>query len=153
YGGVALWTDESTDLRFLNEGLPKTGINRITQNDLIDCINAVVCTDSGAYIRCGFDPTAIGRSNMQPVQFNLSQNFPNPFNNETVIPYQINQADFADLSIFNTLGRKILTLVSAKHAPGSYVAHWNSNGYASGIYYARLKVGESSQIKKMILLK
>jgi len=153
YGGVALWTDESSDLRSINEGLPKAGINRITQNDIIDCINAVVCTDSGAYIRTDFDPTAIQDNKIQPAQFNLFQNYPNPFNNETVIPYQLKQADYTDLSVYNTLGQKIITLVSAKHAPGDYVVHWNSNGYASGIYYTILKVGKVSKIMKMVLLK
>ena len=153
YGGVALWTDESTDLRFVNEGLPKTGINRITQNDLIDCINAVACTDSGAYIRCDFNPISIQEGNEQPLEFYLAQNYPNPFNNETVIAYNLFEAAFADLSIYNALGQKLLTLVSAKHAPGNYIVHWNSNGYASGIYYSILKVGKVTKIKKMILLK
>ena len=153
YGGIAIWTDGQTEPQFLNEGLPEAGINRITQNDLIDCINAVVCTDSGAYICCDFNPTTISEEDYQPVGFNLLQNYPNPFNNETVIAYQLDEAEYADLSIYNSLGQKILTIVSAKHAPGNYIVHWNSNGYSSGIYYSRLKVGKSSQIKKMILLK
>jgi hypothetical protein len=153
YGGVAIWPDDQNDLQFINKGLPRTGINRITQNDLIDCINAVACTDSGAYICCDFNPTAIFAEKYQPIRFNLSQNYPNPFNNETVIAYQLNDAEFVDLSIYNALGKKIITLASAKHAPGNYVVHWNSSGYSSGIYYSKLKVGKSSQIKKMILLK
>ena len=83
----------------------------------------------------------------------LQINYPNPFNNETVIAYNLFEAAFADLSIYNALGQKILTLVSAKHAPGNYIVHWNSNGYASGIYYSILKVGKVTKIKKMILLK
>ena len=151
YGGVGVWLEEEGDLQFLNEGLPMVGINRITENDLIDCINSVVCTDSGAYISCAFT-TALRLAEQQPVNFGLSQNYPNPFNNETVISYQINESEFANLSIYNALGQKILTLVSAKHAPGSYIVHWNSTGYSSGVYFCRLEVGETSKIRKMILL-
>ena len=152
YGGVALWINKQKDLQFINDGLPKAGVNRITQNDLIDCINAVVCTDSGAYISCNFQPTSIQEAINQPAQFNLSQNYPNPFNNETVIAYQLDQAEFVDLSIYNPLGQKIITLISAKHAPGEYFIHWNSAGRASGIYFCQLKVGKSVQVRKMILL-
>jgi hypothetical protein len=152
YGGVGLWLDEDNDLKFLNDGLPQAGVNRITENDLIDCFNAVVCTDSGAYITCEFTTTAISETENQPDSFNLLQNYPNPFNNETVLAYKINEPEYVDLSIYNSLGQKIITLVSAKHAPGSYIVHWNSIGYSSGVYFCRLEVGNKAQTRKMILL-
>lgn len=84
--------------------------------------------------------------------FFLDQNFPNPFNNSTVIYYSIEKEGNVDLSIYNLAGRKVQTLVNRVRSPGTYRANFNASGLSSGVYLYRLKVNRQSTTKKMILL-
>ena len=58
-----------------------------------------------------------------------------------------------DLSIYNLLGQKVVTLVSEKQKAGYHQVEWNASGLTSGVYYYQLKVGEFQDVKKMILLR
>lgn len=92
-----------------------------------------------------------------PKRLNLYQNYPNPFNPETTITYSIpfldNKSTSVNLSVFNLLGRKVKTLIHKEQSPGNYKIIFNANNLPSGIYYYRLKLGNFSETKKMILLK
>jgi len=57
------------------------------------------------------------------------------------------------LEIYNILGQKVATLVDEKQTPGYKAVTWNTQGMASGIYFYRLRAGEFTAIKKMVLLK
>jgi len=88
-----------------------------------------------------------------PEKTDLAQNYPNPFNPLTAIRYQLSTVSNVDLSLFNTLGQKVATLVSKRQAAGNYRIEWDGNGYASGIYYCRLVTPQGSMVRKMILMK
>jgi len=89
-----------------------------------------------------------------PLDFQLEQNYPNPFNPSTTINYKLNKMNVIDLSIYNTLGQKVATLVSGRQAAGSYSVEWNAAGFSSGIYYYRLKTTSGPvQTKKLIIMK
>lgn len=83
----------------------------------------------------------------------ISQNFPNPFNNETKIDYEIPEAGFVTLKVYDILGREIKTLVSEFREKGSCTAMWNARDFASGIYIYRIDYNNKSIIKKMNLIK
>lgn len=85
--------------------------------------------------------------------FALYQNYPNPFNPKTVIRYSLPVTDHIDLSIYNTLGQKVATLVNTKQPDGNYQITWNASGLSSGVYLYRLQAGNHVQTKKMILIK
>ncbi len=96
-------------------------------------------------------------SNM-PQYFDLTQNFPNPFNPTTKIKYSIPILGSAMLSVqlkvYDILGKEIATLVNEEKAPGQYVVDFNTGGgLASGTYIYTLKAGNFIQSKKMVLLK
>jgi hypothetical protein len=92
--------------------------------------------------------------NDQPVQsFELSQNFPNPFNPSTKIRYEITERSFVTIKVYDVLGNKIETLVNEEKLSGSYEVEFIGKGLVSGIYYYRITAGNFSQTKKMILLK
>ncbi len=113
-----------------------------------------------------------GKSNL-PKEFALEQNYPNPFNSTTVIRYSLpgdhsshtNLKGLAEegsratstihvlLEVYNILGEKVATLVDEKQAPGYKTITWNAHSMASGIYFCRLRAGDFSSIKKMVLLK
>ncbi len=98
--------------------------------------------------------TGINQDNNQiPLAYGLMQNFPNPFNPSTVIKYQIAKEGHVTLKIFDALGREVETLVDMEQPAGNYSFNFNFQRLASGIYFYRLKSGNFSDSKKMILLK
>jgi len=95
-----------------------------------------------------------------PLTFKLDQNFPNPYNPTTTINYTVGSAATqhavslpVDLSVYNILGKKIATLISAKQQPGNYSVLFDASNLAGGVYFYRLKAGNFIAHKKMILLK
>ena len=87
-----------------------------------------------------------------------ASNFPNPFNPETVIAYQIPESGDVSLIIYNVLGQKVRSLVSAYQVAGAYQVRWdgrNNNGQtvASGRYVYYLKTVQGEITGRMVLLK
>jgi hypothetical protein len=93
-----------------------------------------------------------------PTTFALEQNYPNPFNMETEIVYQIPEDVYVRLTIYNSLGHKIRTLISRSQSVGRYAAHWDGKDESgheitSGIYIYRLETSKFNDVKKMLLVK
>jgi hypothetical protein len=93
-----------------------------------------------------------------PTGFVLQQNFPNPFNPETRITFQLSGAGYAELSVYNLMGEKVRTLVAASMLPGTHSVQWDGRDergerLATGTYVYRLKAGGGEQSKTMLLLK
>lgn len=89
-----------------------------------------------------------------PSDFNLEQNFPNPFNPVTSFKYQVSQLNNVKLFISDILGNEIAVLVNENKIPGSYEIQWNAENFSSGIYFYSLQVdGNLIDTKKMLLLK
>lgn len=93
-----------------------------------------------------------------PAAFELYQNFPNPFNPETVINYRLDQTDEVRVAIYDIRGQLIKTLVQERQSPGFYSFKWEGtdalgNEVASGTYLYRLEVGEFIQVRKLTLLR
>ncbi|MBK7106527.1 MAG: CotH kinase family protein [Ignavibacteriae bacterium] len=118
--------------------------------------------------------TKIDNNNIVKNEFELLQNFPNPFNPTTTIEYSVpsvavisnevrNLRDFSSqvprndnnvsLKIYDILGREISTLVNEKQNPGNYKIQFNGENLPSGIYFYTINSGNFHQTKKMILLK
>lgn len=85
-------------------------------------------------------------------EYALYQNFPNPFNPETEIVYQIPQNSFVTLKVFDVLGREVSTLVSETQNTGNYKLKFSGKNLSSGIYFYQLNAGEFSSTKKLNLL-
>ena len=104
-------------------------------------------------------PTPIGgeASPTGPINFRLFQNYPNPFNPSTLIPYQLGEAAHVRLSIFNSLGQDVRTLVDADQKMGFYTVPWDcrdavGRNVAAGVYLYRLEAEEHGASGKMLLL-
>jgi hypothetical protein len=96
--------------------------------------------------------TAAGENNII-YEYSLAQNYPNPFNPSTTIQYSLKQKSNVELVIYNIIGQRVATLFNGSQPAGSYKLIWNAQSLASGIYFYKIKAGEFSQVKKMILLK
>jgi len=96
-----------------------------------------------------------------PEQFALNQNYPNPFNAGTLITFEIpvqKEAVEASLEIYDLSGRRIAEIWHGTAQPGRHQATWNgldANGQtaASGVYFYRLRAGQFSASKRMLMLK
>jgi hypothetical protein len=88
-----------------------------------------------------------------PDDFELFQNYPNPFNPATTINYQLRAANYVDLSIYDMLGKKIVTLVSEQQAAGKYQIEWNAGNLSSGNYLIVLKSGTDQKIIRAVLVR
>ncbi|MCS6989016.1 MAG: S8 family peptidase [Chloroherpetonaceae bacterium] len=97
-------------------------------------------------------PIADGGTNL-PKEFALAQNYPNPFNPTTVIAYQLPTTSDVRLELYDVLGRKISTLVSARQSAGYYAYTLNASALATGVYFYRLHAGDFVQTRKMLLVK
>ncbi len=90
--------------------------------------------------------------------FILSQNYPNPFNMSTSIEFSLPARSEVELAVYNILGQRVKTLLNESEEAGYHSVQWDGTDnhdreVASGIYFYRLKTGEFTQSKKMILLK
>ncbi|MDQ3193767.1 MAG: T9SS type A sorting domain-containing protein [Bacteroidota bacterium] len=104
-------------------------------------------------------PVSINNVNNEiPESIELFQNFPNPFNPVTRIQFDIpsdvkHQTSNVKLIVYNTLGKKVETLVNEKLLAGSYEVEFDGSNFSSGVYFYKLVTGGFIQTKSMILLK
>ena len=110
------------------------------------------------------EPTAVqSSSTMLPTQTALLDNFPNPFNPDTYIPYQLHAPAQVRLSIYDVRGALIREIDLGYREAGQYLtsanaAHWDGRNYrgqrvASGVYLYRLQAGPVAHVRKMVLVK
>lgn len=136
----------------------QTGILMIANNDANE--NPLTIKMSGI----GKVTTTVAvRNNGIPSEFQLEQNYPNPFAlaakyTETTIKYQLPQASFVTLKVFDILGREMMALVNAQQAPGYYQMEWNGRNAAGqpvpgGIYLCRLQAGNYERVMKMMIVR
>jgi hypothetical protein len=102
--------------------------------------------------KASFDDEEIAIST--PVSSEIKiDNYPNPFNPQTIIQLVIPNDGFVSLKIYNILGQVVATLVSDNLSAGNYDYVWNASNFASGIYIYRLETNGLVINKKMLLLK
>jgi hypothetical protein len=95
---------------------------------------------------------------LSPLITKLENNYPNPFNPETVIKYQISEDNKVELYIYNIRGQLVKTLINQKQPAGEYKVIWNGTNeknqlVTSGVYLYKLRTGNKTYTKKMLLLK
>jgi hypothetical protein len=98
-------------------------------------------------------PALITEYQNQSEEYSLDQNYPNPFNPTTAIGYRLSAVNDVELSVFNSLGQKMVTLVSERQGAGHHQVEWDASDFTSGVYYYRIRAGKYVNVKKMILLK
>ena len=99
-----------------------------------------------------------GQGNGRPSAFNLAQNFPNPFNQSTVIRIDLETAADVELAVYDMIGQKVAALARGPYPPGTHSFVWEGRTtrgaeLASGVYTCRLRAGGKEQARKLILLR
>jgi len=101
-----------------------------------------------------FSPTAIlHEAGITPYKYELAQNYPNPFNPSTTIKFSIPQSGNVKVTVYDAIGREVVTLINNFCQAGSYKIEWNATSYASGIYFYRIESRNFVMVKKMVLIK
>ena len=90
--------------------------------------------------------------------FVLLQNFPNPFNSITSISFQLQAESSVSVTIYDFMGNVVKDLFSGIESSGYKSINWdatNNNGdlVSTGMYFYRLRVGDASEVKRMMYLK
>jgi len=85
--------------------------------------------------------------------YELSNNYPNPFNSTTNIQFKLPNEDFVTLKIYDAIGSEIVTLINKEMQISYYNIAFNATGLASGVYFYRLQAGDFSETRKMVYLK
>ena len=88
-----------------------------------------------------------------PLTYSQLKLNPNPFNPETEISFNLNEPGRVELAVYNTLGRKIITLAEGYFNAGKYNYRWNGKGLSSGIYFVELDASGDVSTAKALLLK
>jgi len=88
-----------------------------------------------------------------PQNLSLISVYPNPFNSAATVTFDLPQAANAELSVFNSLGQRVGTLVRGPLAAGEHRAVWNAEGWPSGTYLIRLEAGAAQATQKVMLLR
>jgi len=83
-----------------------------------------------------------------PGSFKLYANYPNPFNPETTINYQLIMNGMVTLNVYDPLGREVAMLVNEERPAGTYSVQWNATGFSSGTYFYRLIAGGFAETRK-----
>jgi hypothetical protein len=98
-----------------------------------------------------------GNNTNIPKEFKLFQNYPNPFNPTTVIKFNVPEASFVEIKLYDIQGRQMQTLVSENMPAGEYQMEFDAKNLPSGVYFYKMNSQNYSksysEVKKMVLVK
>lgn len=105
-----------------------------------------------------FGPVEVKGVSPIPKEFALSRNYPNPFNPETTIDYQVADECEVILKIYSLLGQEVKELVNHKHTAGYHSTRWDGtdfhgNQVTTGIYFLIMKTGNFTKTRRMTLMR
>ena len=95
------------------------------------------------------------KNDRQPLisEFQLSDNYPNPFNPSTRLDFTLPMVSRVKMTIYDISGREVEVLVDEIKTIGKHTVTWHAGRLPAGVYIARLEAGSFNQTKKMILVK
>ncbi len=88
----------------------------------------------------------------------LNQNFPNPYNSETTIRFDLARPEEINLTVYNLAGQKVITLAQGIRQTGTHTLRWDGRDgvgreLASGVYLYQMRTGDIVRTRRMLLLK
>ena len=166
FASIARGTGEPVEQRwsFHGDRVPETGAEQVRMN--LWLLNGEAPADGRdveiVVTSFSFEPLALataiaGERDATPTAVSL-ENYPNPFNAATTLRYSVPTPAHVRLSIYNIAGQRVATLLDEGRSAGEYLVRWsgvNDKGapLASGIYVARLLVGKTAFVRRMLLLR
>jgi len=124
--------------------------------DALDSITEMHARGDLAESILGFSNYPVGVEPEEPVaieNFTLLQNYPNPFNPSTTIRYHLPGAGKIVLDVYNLNGQKVAELINGIQESGEQAVMFDAKELPSGVYFYRLKVGQQTTTRKMLLVR
>ena len=109
----------------------------------------IICFSGGITVF----PAVTNISSQLPDKYSLSQNFPNPFNPETSINFDIPKNGLVKINVYDIAGKEIAQLVNEDMKAGKYRVTFNGSNLSSGTYFYRISAGSFVDSKKMVIIK
>ncbi len=129
----------------------------IDSNDIYEDLrlisNATIDNGSQFRIKVYNEVLGIEDNSKIPAEFNLTQNYPNPFNPVTIIEFALPKHSHVNLEVYNSLGKKVKTLLNESVNAGYHKVQFKGKNLASGVYFYRIVAGDFIRERKMLLLK
>ena len=97
--------------------------------------------------------TSVEKETQVPKSFDIISNYPNPFNNSTIVEYKIANESNVNISVYDILGRKVKELINERKGKGNYKIRLNADELSSGIFFLVLNTNSSILTHKICLLK
>ena len=97
--------------------------------------------------------TGITDKNNNPEKFVIYPAYPNPFNNSTIISFDLPEQSPVKINIYNISGEKVKTLINSEMQSGLYKISWNADDFSSGVYFYTIETKNAIETRKLILLK
>jgi len=88
-----------------------------------------------------------------PSAYSLSQNYPNPFNNTSKLKFEIANLGNVKIIVYDVMGREVQTLVNERLQAGTYETTFDGSMLNSGVYFYKIRAGEFTETKRMLLIK
>lgn len=95
--------------------------------------------------------TSVSGPNSNVYTNSLGQNFPNPFDQVTNIPFTIARAENVNLALFDMHGRLVRVLINGSKDAGQHIVHLDAASLAKGIYFYKLRAGDFTEVRKLII--
>ncbi|MBS1517338.1 MAG: T9SS type A sorting domain-containing protein [Bacteroidetes bacterium] len=132
-----------------------TGVTHMEFRRVGTTVYGFAVTSNGAVLKLVETVTTVNNiSSSVPADYKLDQNYPNPFNPSTTINFSIPNSSKVNLTVYNSLGKEVSTLVDEFLNAGSYSTKFTaSSDLTSGIYFYTIKAGNFTETKKLMLVK
>lgn len=88
-----------------------------------------------------------------PKGYALHQNYPNPFNPVTVIEFEIPEAGYVLMELYNSVGQKVRDIFAGELPAGYHKVRFDASGLSSGVYFYRMSAGKFNAVRKMVIMK
>ena len=150
--GVYQSTNDGASWISFNNGLPTLQIYDLKYKEPLGFILAA-SYGRGCWTFNLSQATGIKPNSQIVTKYELSQNFPNPFNPTTTISFSIPKSSKVKLIVYDILGREVTQLVNGSFNPGKHELTWDAAFLPSGIYFYKLETNKFSDTKKLVLLK
>ena len=115
----------------------------------------IYCTTGEVFIYSDttLTPYVLPQYDYSIADFRLLRNYPNPFNSATTISFNIQTKEHITLNIYNTQGRKVITLAEGIYPAGAYNMEWDARGCASGVYVISLSNSRRKEAIRTLIVK
>nr|WP_272506562.1 right-handed parallel beta-helix repeat-containing protein [Salinibacter ruber] len=88
-----------------------------------------------------------------PEEYALQGNYPNPFSRSTTLALQLPEEEFVTVEVYDTMGRRVKTIVSRRMKAGTHKLQFDAQGLASGTYFCRMRAGEKVSTTQMSVVR